>query len=107
MERLMLDVAFAQPLKNWPLCALRFLQQGLIHETALLGLGSQIGSRAQIRLIGQHDKKFGLLSIGRVLNYPGRDLVRDVDRVTINTLRPSPRRSDCSNESHPSCNKEQ
>jgi hypothetical protein len=39
IERLMLDVAVLQQLQDRPLCGLRFVQQGLINETALFGLG--------------------------------------------------------------------
>ena len=45
VERLILDVAFAQPLQDWPLCALGLFQQGLINEAALFGLGWQIRGR--------------------------------------------------------------
>ena len=38
IERLILDVSFAQPLKDRPLCALGLVQQGLINEAALFGL---------------------------------------------------------------------
>ena len=47
----MLDVAFAQPMQDWPLCGLRFFQQRLINETAFFGLGRQISGRTHIRLI--------------------------------------------------------
>jgi hypothetical protein len=46
IERLMLDVTIAQPLQDWFLSALGFLQKGLIHETALFALGRQISSGA-------------------------------------------------------------
>ncbi len=42
----MLDVAFAKPLQDWLLCDLGLLQQGLINEAALFGLGWKIGCRA-------------------------------------------------------------
>ena len=48
----MLDVAFAQPLQDWPLRVLGLVPEGLIHETALFGLGWQIRGRAQVGSIG-------------------------------------------------------
>jgi hypothetical protein len=107
IERLVLDVAVAQPLQDWLLCAPGLLQQGLIHEAALLHLSWQIGGRAQVGLVSEHDKKFSLLSVGCVFHHPGRDLVRDIDCVAANALADSSRRSDSSNGSHSSCNKEQ
>jgi len=46
IERLMLDVAIAQQLQDRLLRALRFLQQGLIHEAPLFGFGWQMSGRA-------------------------------------------------------------
>jgi len=51
IERLILDVSFAQPLKDWPLGALGLFQQGLINEPALFGFSRQIGCRTQVGLI--------------------------------------------------------
>jgi hypothetical protein len=51
IERLGLNLVFAQPLQDWPLSVLRLFQQGLINKAALLVLGWQIGGRAEIRLI--------------------------------------------------------
>jgi len=51
IERLILNLSFAQPLKDWPLSALGLFQQGLINEAALFGLSWQIGRRTQIGLI--------------------------------------------------------
>jgi hypothetical protein len=42
-----------------------------------------------------------------MFDHQGRDLVRNVDRVSANALADSSRRSDSSNGSHSSCNKEQ
>ena len=70
----MLNVTVAQPLKDWLLRGLGPFQQGLINEAALLGLGRQIGGRAQVGPIGQHHKKLSLLSVGGVLDHPWRDL---------------------------------
>jgi hypothetical protein len=67
---LILDVAVAQPLEDWPLSALGFFQQSLINEAALFGFTLQISRRTQIGLICQHDKKFGPLSIGSMFHYP-------------------------------------
>ena len=47
----MLDVAVAQPIQDWLLCAQRLLQQGLINEAALLGLSGQSGRTAKVGLI--------------------------------------------------------
>jgi hypothetical protein len=84
IERLILNVAFAQPLQNWSLCTLRFFQKGLVNEPAFLGFCGQIASRAEIGLVSEHDKKFGLLPIGGVFNYPLRHLW--VERVVPNAL---------------------
>src|SRR5439155_9213472 len=107
IERLMFDVAFAQPLQDWLLPALSLLQQGLINKAGFFALSWQIGCRAQVGLVCEHDKKFSLLSVGGVLDHPWGDLVRDVDRVAANSLADSARRSDRSNGSYNSCNKEQ
>jgi hypothetical protein len=37
-------------------------------------------------LVCQHDKKFRLLAIGSLHNYPRSDLVRNVERVAPNVL---------------------
>src|SRR6266540_289424 len=116
IERLMLDIAVAQPLQDWLLHGLSLLQQGLIHEATLFGFSWQIRGRAQVGLVSEHDKKFSLLSVDGVLNHPWRDLVRDVDRVAansvaastnLNALPNSARRGESSDESHSSRNKEQ
>src|SRR5206468_967951 len=107
MERLMFDVAFAQPLQDWPLCSLRFFQQGLINEAALFGLGRQVGGGAQVGPVGEHNKKLSLLSVGGVFDHPWRDLVRDIDSVAANSLADSIRRKDSSNERYDSCDQEQ
>src|SRR5439155_279911 len=75
IERLILDVAITQPLKDWPLGALGLFQQGLMNEAALFGFSWQISGRTQISLICQQDKKFSLLSVGSVFHYPRRDLL--------------------------------
>jgi hypothetical protein len=115
IERLRLDVAFAQPLKDWPLCALGLFQQGLINEAALFGFSWQIGCWNQIGLICEHDKKFRLLSVSSVFHYPRRDLAK-VERVVLNALAGAANlnaladgvgRSDSSNERYSSCNEEQ
>jgi hypothetical protein len=36
-----------------------------VHEAALFVLRAQSSSRAQVGLVGQHDKKFRLLAIGK------------------------------------------
>ena len=46
IERLMFDVAFAQPLKDRPLRGLGLFKQGLINEAGLFRFSLQIGSRA-------------------------------------------------------------
>ena len=51
IERLILDVAITQPLKDWPLGALGLFQQGLMNEAALFGFSWQISGRTQISLI--------------------------------------------------------
>jgi len=51
IERLILNLSFAQPLKDWPLCALGLFQQRLINEPALFDFSWQISSRTQIGLI--------------------------------------------------------
>ena len=112
IEGLMLDVVFAQPLQDWPLCGLRLVQQGLINETALFGFSWQISGRAQIGLVCEHDKKFSLLSVGGVFHYPWRDLLRRrrmkrALRRQLNALADSVGRSDSSNERYSSCHEEQ
>ena len=107
IKGLMLDVAFAQPFKDWPLGPLGFLPQGLINEAAFFGLGWQVGGRAQVGPVSEHDKKFSLLPVGGVFDHPRRDLVRNVDPVAANSLADSIGRSDSGNERYNSCNKEQ
>jgi hypothetical protein len=118
IERLILDLAFAQPLEDWPLCALGLFQQGLINETALFGLGWQISCRAQIGLVCQHHKKFSLLSIGCVFHYPWRDLLRSrrrtgdrrsllVASAQLNALADSVGRSESSDDRDSGCHQEQ
>jgi hypothetical protein len=95
VERMILYVAVAQPLQDWLLRPLGLLQQGLINEAALFGLGWQTGRAAQIGLIREYSKKFSLLSVGRVLRHPRRDLVRRSESVRWRTgvTRRSPRLS--------------
>lgn len=50
-----LDVTIAQPLQDRLLRALRLFQQCLINETPFFGLCPQIGRRAEIGLVCQHD----------------------------------------------------
>ena len=76
IKRLIFDVALAQPLQDWRLRRLGLFQQGLINEPALFRLGWQTGRAAQIGLICEHNKKFSLLSVGRVFHHPRRNLVR-------------------------------
>jgi hypothetical protein len=109
----MLNVAFTQPLQEWSLRALGFLQQGLIDEAAFLGLGRQIRRRAEISAISEHHKKFSLLSVCSVFQHPWRDLLRKhrIKRASFGTdlhaLADSARRSNRSNQSDCRCNKEQ
>src|SRR6266849_3678251 len=107
MERLMFDVAFAQPLKDWPLGSPGLFQQSSINEAAFFGPSWQIGCRAQVGPVSEHDKKFSLLSVGGVFDHPWRDLVRDVDCVAANALADNVGRSDSSKERYSSCDKEQ
>lgn len=95
IERLIPYVAVAQPSQDWLLRCLSLLQQGLINEAALFGLGGQIGRTGQIGLIRKYNKKFGLLSVGRVFRHPRRDLVRRSESVLRQTgmTRRSPRLS--------------
>jgi hypothetical protein len=108
----MLDVALAQPLEDWPLCALGLFQQGLINEATLFGLSWQISCRSQIGPICEYYKKFSLLSIGSVFHYPRCDLLRRrrmkrALRRQFNALADSARRSDSCNERYNSRNEEQ
>jgi hypothetical protein len=108
VERLRLNLAFAQPIKDWPLCCLRFCQQGLINKTALLSLGWQIGRWTQIRLICENDKKLSLLSTGGVLDHPRCNLLcrgrmKPSLRTYLNALAYGVGRSDSSNERCRSC----
>jgi len=112
IERLILDVAITQPLKDWPLGALGLFQQGLMNEAALFGFSWQISGRTQISLICQQDKKFSLLSVGSVFHYPRRDLLhrrrmKRALRRQLNALADSARRSDSCNKRYSSCNEEQ
>jgi hypothetical protein len=112
IERLILNLSFAQPLKDWPLCALGLFQQGLINEAAFFGFSWQICCRSQICLICEHDKKFSLLSVGGVFRYPRRDLLhrrrmKRALRRQLNSLAHGVGRSDSSNERYNSCNEEQ
>ena len=95
IERLIPYVAVAQPSQDWLLRCLSLLQQGLINEAALFGLGGQTGRTGQIGLIRKYNKKFGLLSVGRVFRHPRRDLVRRSESVRRRTgmTRRSPRLS--------------
>ena len=81
IERLMFDVAHAQPFKDRPLGGLGVFQQGLINEAALFRFSWQIGCRTQISLICEQDKKFSLLSVGSVIHYPRRDFARRIESV--------------------------
>ena len=47
----MFDIAIAEPLQDWPLRALRFLQQRLMDEAALFCLGGQTSRTAQVGLV--------------------------------------------------------
>jgi hypothetical protein len=47
----MLKATIAQPLQDWLLCALGFLQQRLMDELALFCFGGQTGCTAQVGLI--------------------------------------------------------
>jgi hypothetical protein len=53
-------------------------------------------------LIGQHDKKFRLLSVDCVLNDPRGDFVHNVDRIPPNSLTARTRRANASNEGYSS-----
>jgi len=112
IERLDLDVSFAQQLQDRRLCGLSLFQQGLINETALFGLSWQIGGRTQVSLIGEHDKKFSILSVDSVLHYPRRDLLhrrrmKRSLRGQLNSLADGVGRSHSCNECYSSCNQEQ
>ena len=79
----------------------------MINESAFFGLVWQVGGRAQVGPVSQHDKKFSLLPVGGVFDHPRRDLVRNVDPVAANSLADSIGRSDSGNERYNNCNKEQ
>ena len=83
----MLDAALAQPLQNRSLRRLALIPQRIVHVTAFLGFCAQSRRPAKVCLISEHDKKFSLLPVGRMLNYPGRDLM--VERVVLNALAKS------------------
>ena len=70
----MLKPTFAQPLQHRPLGSLSFIQQSAIHEPTLLGFRLQVRGLAQVGLVGEHNEKFCLLSIGCVFRHPRRDL---------------------------------
>src|SRR6266480_4499883 len=57
-----------------------------MHETPSFSLRAQSSGRAEVGLIGQHDKKFCLLAMGSLHDNPRRDFVRNVHRVTSNAL---------------------
>src|SRR6266542_2967065 len=80
----MLDAALPQPLQNGALRCLGLVPQRIVHVTAFLGFCAQSRCRAQVGLISEHDEKFSLLPVGRVLNYPRRDL--KVERVVLSAL---------------------
>jgi len=112
IERLILDLAFAQPLQDWLLRALGLFQQGLINEPALFGFSWQISGRTEIGLICQHDKKISLLAVGSLFHYPRRDLLhrrrmKRALRRQLNALADSARRSDGPYQSDSSCSKQQ
>jgi hypothetical protein len=102
----MLDVALAQPLQDRFLRALGLVQQGLINETTLFGLGWQIGRRTEVGLICEQDKKFSLLAVSRVFHHPGRDLFRRRHPGRWTTLTNSPRGGDRAQRCDGSCEKE-
>jgi hypothetical protein len=79
----------------------------LINEAAFFCLGRQVGGRAQVGPVSEHDKKFSLLPVSGVFDHPRRNLVRNVDPVAANSLADSIGRSDSGNERYNSCNKEQ
>ena len=80
----MLDAALPQPLQNRSLRCLGLVPQRIVHVTAFLGFCAQSRCPAQVCLISEHYKKFGLLPVGRVLSHPRRDLT--VERVVLNAL---------------------
>src|SRR5439155_20523869 len=75
IERLMLDMAVAQPFQDWPLSCPGLFPQSLINEAGFFALSWQIGCRPQVCPVSEHDKKFSLLSVGGVLDPPWGDLV--------------------------------
>jgi hypothetical protein len=72
----MFDSAFAQPLQNWFLRGLGLAQQGLKDVSSLLSLGRQTGRAAYVGLVGQHNEKLSLLTVGGMFHHPRRNLTR-------------------------------
>ena len=75
IEGAMLKPMFAQPLQDWSLRGLAFVQQAVIHVPALFSLGVQGRGGTQIGLVGEDNEKFCLLSIGSVFHHPWRDFL--------------------------------
>src|SRR5262249_12940068 len=101
VERLILNVAVAQPLQNGRLRDLALAQQRFIHVAAFFSLGRQTGRAAQISLIGKYDEEFSLLTIGSVFHYPRRNLLvqcvnTSASRLAAATRSTCARRADCS-----------
>ena len=80
----MLDRAVAQPSQNGSLSFLALFAQRLIDVAALFSFCNQGRCRTQVCLISKDDKKFRLMAIGSMLNYPRRDL--EVEHVVLNVL---------------------
>src|SRR3989442_13528515 len=57
-----------------------------MHETPSFSLRAQSSGRAEVGLIGQHEKKFCLLAMRSLHDTPRRDLVRNVHCVASNAL---------------------
>src|SRR5262249_11736484 len=78
---------------DWALSRLTFRLKRIIDVAPLFSLGLQSGSMTQVRLVSEHDKKFGELSIGRVFHHPRRKLAYPGSRCSEATLTNRGRRA--------------
>src|SRR5215472_11200673 len=103
----MLQLTFAQPLQNRALGGLTLMPQRIVHVAALFVLCRQSCRSAKVGLIGEHDKKFRLLTVSRMIHDPRRNLGRNHRLFWRVTLAASSRRAERRQRYYPSCYDEQ
>ncbi len=95
----MLDSAFPQPLQDWALRRLAFIQESITHETALFLFRLEHGGSAKIGLVSEDDHELGLFAARGMLGDPGSDFAQGGSLRRTARLADGTRRSNRANYS--------